>query len=220
MKNGSRSRRGLNAPVIALLPGSRKREVVSLLPVMLSGIESLADAYPGLRVVIPVAASLPEGLVAELTAASPLPVTIEKGSVYDVFRNADLAVVASGTATLQGALAGTPMVVVYKVSPVSYWLARLLIHVKSISLANIVADRPFIPELIQEDASSTRIREEVERLLRDESARASMKRELRCVARRLGTAGASLRAASIICRILDRRQTKDTIRILSHRVSG
>jgi lipid-A-disaccharide synthase len=111
-------------------------------------------------------------------------------------------VVASGTATLQVALAGTPMIIVYKLAPTTYWLARLLIHLKSVGLVNIVAGTPFIPELIQNDASPQRISEEVSRLLKDEAAREKMKHGLKGVVGRLGTAGASSRAAAVIDKFL------------------
>ncbi len=195
-------------PAIALLPGSRKREVLSLLPVMLSAMEQLQEAFPELRVLIPVASSLPEALIPELIADSSLPITLVKGTVYDVFFDADIAVVASGTATLQGALAGIPMIVVYKISWLSYTLAKYLIHVKAISLANIVADDPFIPELIQDDASAARIANEVQHLLKDKAASEKMKQNLSQVASRLGSAGASDRAAKIIFRVLDEQMQR------------
>jgi len=196
-------------PILALLPGSRKREVSVLLPLMLSGAERLARDFPGLQVLIPAAPSLPEALIAGLASASPLPVKILKGGVYEAFREADLALVASGTATLQGALAGTPMVVVYKVSWISYWIVRALIRVKAISLANIIADAPFIPELIQAEVTPSRIAGELARLLGDVGARESMRKGLREVAARLGQAGASERAARAVLRVRDDRRKKE-----------
>lgn len=200
--------RAARFPIIALLPGSRTREVMSLLPVMLAGVECLFDEYPDLQVLVPVASSLPEDLIPGMTRASRFPIQLVYGTVYDVFENADIAVVASGTATLQGALAAVPMVVVYKVSWISYILAKSLVRVKSISLANIVADEPFIPELIQKEVSPLRIAEELRRLLRDAHTREKMRQELRVVSGRLGTPGASDRAASIIFRVLHKTQAR------------
>ncbi len=192
-------------PVIALLPGSRKREVIVLLPIMLEAIGTLLEVFPLLQVLIPVAPSLPESMVYDLISSCSFPVKLIKGEVYDAFHASDIAVVASGTATLQGALAGTPMVVVYKVSWISYFLAKFLVNLESVSLVNIVADQPFIPELIQREATSSRISKEVRKLIEDKAARELMKRRLKSVADRLGTAGASVRAAAVICRLLDQR---------------
>lgn len=197
------------APTIALLPGSRKREVLSLLPAMLGALECMQEEFPGLKVLIPVASSLPTDLIPELTAVTSLPIKLVKGTVYDVFYHADVAVIASGTATLQGALANIPMVIVYKLSRISYILAKYLIHIKSMSLANIVADKPFITELVQKNVSATRIASEVRHLLKDKDAYKKMKQNLRQVAGRLGTAGAADRAAKIIYRVLDKQAQKE-----------
>ncbi len=190
-------------PTLALLPGSRKREVSVLLPLMLAGTERLVRDFPGLQILIPAAPSLPEDFISDLVASSPLPVKILKGGVYEAFSASDLALVASGTATLQGALAGTPMVVIYKISWISYWIARVLVQVKSMSLANIIADAPFIPELIQSEVTPIRIAQELTRLLKDDTAREAMRRELHTVAGRLGQAGASQRAAQAVLRVRD-----------------
>lgn len=187
---------------VGLLPGSRKREVTALLPTMLQGMARLAKEIPGLQLLIPVAASLPKGYISELTRSYSLPIRCVEGEVYDVLRASDVVVVASGTATLQAAIAGAPMIIVYKLASTTYWLARLLIHLKSVGLVNIVAGTPFIPELIQKEASPERISEEVRRLLYDGEAREKMKQGLKGVVGRLGTAGASGRAASIIDRFL------------------
>jgi lipid-A-disaccharide synthase len=188
---------------VGLLPGSRKREVIALLPAMLRGMELLAKEMPGLQLLIPVAPSLPEGLISELARSYSFPIRCVEGEVYDVLRASEVVVVASGTATLQAALAGTPMIIVYKLAPTTYWLARRLIHLKSVGLVNIVAGNPFIPELIQDDASPERICEAVLRLLKDAEAREKMKQGLKGVVGRLGTAGASNRAASVIDRFLE-----------------
>ena len=203
-------RKGLDpdGTTIGLLPGSRKREVLALLPTMLEAIDRLARTHPKIQVLIPVASSLPEGLVEALIASFSLPIRTVAGNAHEVFGASDVAVVASGTATLQGALAGTPMIVVYKVSWITYWLGRCLLHVKSIGLANIVAERPFIPELIQWEANPTRIAQELDRLLKNTPVREAMRRGLRKVAERLGSAGASDRAASVICRLLEQRRKK------------
>lgn len=187
---------------IALLPGSRSREVTSLLPVMLKGIERLAKRIEKVQVVISVAPTVAEGLIHRLCSTSPLRIGIAKGNVYPVFQASDAAVVASGTASLQGALSVTPMIIVYKVSWLTYGLARWLVKIKSIALVNIVAEQPCIPELIQGKVSADAICNEIERLIKDAGYREKMKLALRKVADRLGAAGASERAARAICRLL------------------
>ncbi|MFQ5949300.1 MAG: lipid-A-disaccharide synthase [Nitrospiria bacterium] len=217
LKRAYLAEKGLDpaAITIGLLPGSRRREVLALLPAMLRGMERLAKEFPGLQILIPVAPSLPSGLIHDLVRSCPLPIRWVEGEIYEVMRVSEVNVVASGTATLQGALAGTPMVIIYRLSWVSYQIARWLIRLKSVGLANIVAEAPFIPELIQKDASPFRISEEVGRLLKDKAAREKMRQGLKEVAGRLGTAGASDRAASVISRLMETAmQTKGNFRKL------
>lgn len=209
LKKAYLAEKGLDplAITVGLLPGSRKREILSHLPVMLQGMALLEKEFPGLQVLIPVASSLPHGLIEELVRSSPLPVRCVEGEVYEVMRASQAIVVVSGTATLQGALAGTPMVVIYKLSWVTYQVASRLIRVKSVGLANIVAEKPFIPELIQNDVTPDNIAKEIGRLLKDEVEYEKMRQGLKEVASRLGTAGASERAASVICRLLEKSMT-------------
>ncbi len=214
---------GLNpsGTTLALLPGSRKQEVAVLLPRMLAAAGQVAKetpALPPLQCLIPVAPSLSKEGMASWGAASPIPVAFVGGDptnatatgrplegagtadngIYDVLGAADVAVVASGTATLQTALAGVPMIVVYKLSWLTWALARLLIRVRSVGLVNIVAGTPCVPELIQMEASPARIGAEIKRLLLDADARAVMQRRLKDVATALGEAGTAHRAADAI----------------------
>lgn len=181
---------------VGILPGSRRREVLSLLPEMLRAMVSLSKKIPNLQVLIPVAPSLSKEWIAELARPYAIPIRCVEGDFQEVLRASEVVVVASGTATLQTALAGTPMVIVYKVSSLTFWIARRLVRLKSVGLVNIVAGAPVVPELIQEEASAERIQAEAGRLLKDEEARERMKQALKEVADRLGAAGASSRAAA------------------------
>ncbi len=192
------------AVTIGLLPGSRKREVLTLLPDMLQGVELLKQSFPNVQVLIPVAPTLPADLITELCRESSFPIRRVKGNVYPVLRAADVSVLASGTATLQGALAGEPIIIAYKVSKMTYIIGKCLINLKVIGLANIVAEKPFIPELIQNEVSPANICRELSRFISDETARDKMKQGLREVAHRLGKAGASERAAAVVFKWLDR----------------
>ncbi|MFY9270205.1 MAG: lipid-A-disaccharide synthase [Candidatus Manganitrophaceae bacterium] len=190
---------------VGLLPGSRRRELLTHLPAMLDAMVLLSKEIPGLQLLIPVAPSLPRTEVEALTRSVSVPVRCVEGEFQEVLRAADTIVVASGTATLQVALAGTPMVIVYRLSPLTYWIARRLIHLKSIGLVNIVAGRSVVPELIQEEAEPSKIRDEVARLLNDPPLREKMKQDLKEVVGRLGAAGASGRAAALVRGLLEKQ---------------
>lgn len=183
---------------VGILPGSRRGEVLSLLPEMLQAMVLLSKEFQSLQVLIPVAPSLSKEWIADLARPYSIPIRCVEGEFQEVLRAADVIAVASGSATLQAALAGTPMVIVYKLSPLTHWIARRLIHLNSIGLVNIVAGAPIVPELIQEEASAERIQAEVGRLLKDDRSSERMKQALKEVAERLGAAGASSRAATII----------------------
>ena len=185
-------------PTVALLPGSRRQEVLSLLPAMHTALSELAPDFPGLQVIVSVAPSLSVEWIESQRVASPVPTRCVSDPLYDILGASDVAVVASGTATLQVALARVPMVIVYKLSWMTYFLMRALIRVKTIGLVNIVAGTPCVPELLQSDVSPTRIGAEVRRFLSDPAARMETIRRLDQVAEALGTPGASARAAEAI----------------------
>lgn len=187
-----------SGPLLGLLPGSREREVRSLLPTMLQAAARLVGSHPGLRLVVAQAASIPNGLIEELSAGSGLEVRIVRDQPNEVMAAADLLLVASGTATLQAAVIGTPMVIVYRTSWLSYWLARMLIRINCIGLVNIVAGERFVTELIQHEATAGCLSEEADRLLSDEAALSRMRARLRAVRDSLGGSGASRRAAEAV----------------------
>jgi lipid-A-disaccharide synthase len=120
-----------------------------------------------------------------------------KGSVVDVFRQSTMVVAASGTVTLEAALYGTPMVVIYKVSPLSYWLGKRLIKVKHIGIVNLIAQKELLPELIQDNASPQTVAETVTTMIRDPKRLRQMEKELLGIRDLLGGAGASDRVAQI-----------------------
>jgi lipid-A-disaccharide synthase len=144
------------------------------------------------------ASSVSAGLVEELVAGAKVTVRIQPDQPSEVMAASDLLLVASGTATLQAAVIGTPMVLVYRVSWLTYWIARWLITVDCIGLVNIVAGRRIVPELIQRGATAECLAKEAARLLRDQSAYDEMRAALRVVREQLGEPGASRRAAKII----------------------
>ena len=185
-------------PVIGLLPGSREGEVRALLPIMLQAMAKLAGAHPGLQFVVAQAPSIRDGLIEELSAGIGMSVRVIRDQASEVMAAADLLLVASGTATLQAAVIGTPLVIMYRTSWLTYWIARWLIRVRWIGLVNIVAGRGIVPELIQEDATPGRLTEEATRLLVDRTSYDTMKAALHRVRGSLGEPGASRRAAAVV----------------------
>jgi lipid-A-disaccharide synthase len=143
---------GLDAqhPIVALLPGSRRQELRRLLPPMLAALQRVQQRLPSLQGVIPVAPTLTTEEVQHILRRYPVPVTVIAGQSHTALRAADVALVTSGTATLEAGLIGTPMVVVYKLHPVTAWLARRVVRIPYIGLVNIVAGRPMVPELLQQ----------------------------------------------------------------------
>lgn len=184
--------------VIGLLPGSREKEVRSLLPMMLEAAARLARKDAGVQFLVAQASSISTELIEELSAGTTVKVKTLPDQPNEVMAASDLLLVASGTATLQAAVIGTPMVLVYRASWLTYWLARWLITVNWIGLVNIVAGRRIIPELIQQEATAERLVEEARRLLQDQSAYSEMRAALHMVREQLGKPGASRRAAELI----------------------
>jgi lipid-A-disaccharide synthase len=190
--------------LVGLLPGSRDAEVRRHLPVLLGAASRIAARRPRARFVVPVAATIGVADVTAPVRASGLPIEVRPAEAYRVMAAADLLLVASGTATLEAACYGAPMVVLYKLSAVSHRVARLLVRgVSHISLPNIVAGREIVPELIQRDATPDGVASAALRLLEDEAARAAQRAALLEVRARLGEAGAGLRAARAVLRELD-----------------
>lgn len=186
---------------IGLLPGSRQKEVERLLPPLLEASRLLYQEIPELQFIIPLAPGISlKGLIKRPTPSFPLRVV--EGWTYDVMNLSELLVTASGTATLEGAILGKPMVIIYKLSRLSYWVGRLLIQVDHIGLVNLVAEKGIVPELIQEEANPKRIAEEAFRILKDPIYRQKMVELINGVRNRLGDSGASRRAARIVYSML------------------
>jgi lipid-A-disaccharide synthase len=186
-----------SGPVLGLLPGSRLDEVKNLLPVMVGAAENLARHYPDLRGVIPVAPTIPADLVRSMTDRTSVKIELSQDNIYKSMTHCDLAIVASGTATLEIAMMTIPMIIVYRVSALSFWIGKRIIKVPHISLVNLVAGAGIVPELIQKDATSQKISDEAHSILRGGRRRENMIQDLIRVRRTLGKGGASKRTASI-----------------------
>lgn len=191
-----------NGLLIGLLPGSRNEEIIRLLPTMVRVAEILSEQIPGVRFAIPVASSVDKALVETFVEGGAARFLILFDRLQDVLDEAALVITASGTVTLEAAIAGTPMIIVYKVSPLSYWLGKRLIRVKHIGLANLVAGRAIVTELIQHEASVEKIARQALQMLKDEKGLAEVRHQLLHVAQSLGAPGASQRAAKVAIRLL------------------
>lgn len=192
-----------DARVIGLLPGSRPGEVQAMLPLMLEAVRLLQRDCGPLRAVLAVAETVNEEDIKRLCVGAGLDVGLVTRDPNGVMAASDLILAASGTATLQAAIIGTPMVIVYKLPWIPYLLGRLLVRgVQSIGLANIVAGRAFIPELIQRQATPVRLAAEARRILEDSPYQEAMRAEMARVRTLLGTPGASARAAAVVLRQL------------------
>ena len=189
--------------IVGLLPGSRIHEVRRLLPPLLRAAELLKKEIPALQFVIPQAPGIPGEAFSDGMKDASVSAKIVEGYAYDVMNLSDLLVIASGTATLEGAILGKPMVIVYKVSTLSYWIGRALIHVDHIGLVNLVGGERIAPELIQKDANPGRIAEEALRILNDPVLYRRMSDSMGRVRQSLGEPGATGRAARIACKLLE-----------------
>jgi lipid-A-disaccharide synthase len=202
-----RERAGLHRdrPVVALLPGSRRSEVARLLPVMLGAARLLRGRRPDLQFLLPLAPDLRrewvEGIVGDSGATG---VRLHQGDFPQILRVCATGVVASGTASLEAAVVGLPMVVVYRMGPLSYLVGPLLVRVEHIALPNLVAGRRVVPELVQGECTPRAVAERVGRFLDHPEAAARVRAELAQVRQRLGGPGVFERAAEAVLAELER----------------
>jgi lipid-A-disaccharide synthase len=180
---------------VALLPGSRLSEVESLLPAMLGAVGLLSKEL-AVEARIVQAPSIPRQVLEEAVRRSGLPVPIEAADRFATIARSHVALCASGTATLEVGLLGTPLVMVYRLESWTYRLARLLVRLPYVALVNLVLGEKAVPELIQDEARPERIAEEAARLLTDARARGAQRERLARLRERLGAGGASARAAA------------------------
>jgi len=185
-------------PVLALLPGSRRNEVRAILPPLAAAAALVRAQLPDVDVIVPRAPYVSDALLAPLASLPGRPAVIVDGRADDVLAAADVALVASGTATVQAALHDCPMVVVYRLSPVTYRIGRPFVRVNTFAMVNLVAGRAVVPERIQDDFVPERVAADALALLTNAAAAAEMRDALRDVRTRLGGPGASRRAADAV----------------------
>lgn len=187
--------------LVGLLPGSRRREVRKIFPVMLAAAQRMKAAQPDLRFEAAAASEGMRTLMRETPGAGLCAIGLKNS--HDLMQRAAAGMVASGTATLEATFFRLPYVLVYRVAALTYLLARLLVRVKWIGIANIIAGRGIVREFIQHDAAPEPIARAVLQLVNDPAARDSLVRELDAVIAQLGEPGASRRAAAAVLEELD-----------------
>ena len=185
----------LDDPVVGLLPGSRAQEVENLYLQMVEAVELMKKELPDLQTVTGISPTLNENIYSSIEAGKDL---IHSNDIYDVMQHSAVLFVASGTATLESACLGTPMIIVYKVSPISWFLGKLLVKLKNIGLVNIVAGEKIVPEILQSEVTATRLASEGLSLLGDKTLMEDTRKKLLMVKESLGKTGASQRAAELI----------------------
>ncbi|HEY6549507.1 MAG TPA: lipid-A-disaccharide synthase, partial [Vicinamibacteria bacterium] len=183
-------------PVVALLPGSRRAEIAHNLPPLAASLPLFQARRPDLQFLVARAPGLPDRLF-DVPLAGRNERVVE-GRSHAVVGSAALALVATGTATVETALLGTPMIVVYRLSALTYFLGRPFVNVPHYAMPNLVADRRIVPEVIQSDFTPDRVAAEGLRLLEDPEEAEKMRRELALVRLKLGAPGASRRAAEVV----------------------
>ena len=163
-----------DSPIVAVLPGSRLKEVSRNLPTMLQGLALIRKQVPELRILIPVASTIPNKMIEDIVGESKVEAQVVDGQAIEVVRASDAALVCSGTSTLQTALLARPMVVVYRVSWLTYAILKRLVKVAHIALVNLIAGRRLVPELIQESFTPARIEQELLPMLNDQALRSEL----------------------------------------------
>ena len=198
---------------LALLPGSRGSEIERHLPIMLAAAKIIKEAIPEVQFLLPLASTTPRGLVEGMigevwgegaSGRRPLPplLKIITGQAYAALKAAHLAVVASGTVTVESALAGTPTVIIYRLAPLTFQVAKLLIRVEHIGMANLLAGEGLFPELIQDNFSAEALARELLRWIKEPQRLGDLRQGLARVVERLGPPGASERAARVALELI------------------
>jgi lipid-A-disaccharide synthase len=190
--------------LVGLFPGSREREVASLFPMMMETVRELDRMKPGLSFEVPAATVVLEGEIRRLLEEAGMAdrVRVTKGGSHGLMQRAGCAVIASGTATLEAAYYGLPYCLVYRVAPLTYVMAKLLVKIRRIGIVNILAEKDVVREYVQEEAREENVSRELMRLLDSEDAREAMRREMAEAVALLGGPGAHDRAADAVARWL------------------
>ena len=193
---------------IGLFPGSRIKEINLLLPDMIKSAKLLKERFSDLQFLLPLASSVDRELVDEKIAGTGVAITVVAGKNYDVMQCCDAIIAASGTVTMEIALFGVPMVIVYRTSPFTFAIGSRLVKVDHVGICNIVAGERIVPELLQNDAEPLKIADELSRMLVDSQYAEGIRRKLHRVRSLLGDSGASERVARLAMEIMEQGTVK------------
>ncbi len=188
---------------IGLFPGSRKQEIRNMFPVILRAAAMLTKSIPDAQFILPLASSLEREDVDSYLASAGIDVTVVETMGYDVMQVCDAAITVSGTVTLELAIIGVPMVIIYKMAPLTYALAKRLVKVEHIGICNIVAGERVVKELLQHDAEPEKIAAEIERIIKDPKYARSIKNKYKIVREKLGSGGCSEKVAATALEMLN-----------------
>lgn len=184
--------------VVSLLPGSRRNEVLKHFPILVEAANRLIKERDDVQFVLPLAPTVQKAEIAHYLETSDASIRIVENDTYNVVGNSDFAVVASGTATLETAVLGTPMILYYEVAPITYFLGKYILKIGMIGLPNIVAGKEVVPELVQKESHPEMISEKLQYYLSNDQAYQTMRDDLTDVKRKLGESGAYEKTAEFI----------------------
>ena len=204
----------MSAPTIAILPGSRPNEVSRILPVLVAAGRRIRSAVAGAQFVIARAPSLDDHLFDVVKARDLSPAVVVAGDTDAVLASADVALTASGTATVQTAIHDTPMVIVYRLSPLTYCLGRRFVKLDTFGMVNLIAGERIVPELIQDAFTPAAVADEAVSMLTDGTRARRVSEDLARVRERLGGAGASRRAAEAILKVISTMRTVTVLLVM------
>jgi lipid-A-disaccharide synthase len=193
-----------DAPIIGLVAGSRANEIKRLLPVMLKAAERLKIDFPTAQFILPQADSLSDELIQRYLNRANVSVTVIKNQPYDVMQSCDAIMTCSGTATLEIALLGIPMVICYRLNSLTYWLGKQLVKTRFIGLPNIVFGEAIVKELIQDAATAENLATEIQRLLTNSEAAQNCRADLEIVREKLGQGGGIQNMTALVLEMLQR----------------
>ena len=195
--------------VVGLFPGSRRSELKNLFATIIDSARLLRERYPDIQLVLPLAPSFRREELESLLKAAALHVTIVEGLTYDVMQLCAAVISVSGTVTLELALMAVPMVIIYRVSELTYQIGRRLVRIEHAGICNIVAGERVVMELIQGEAQPPAIAAEISRILDDSGYRTQIRAKLAGVRAKLGSGGCSARLAEVAVTMLERREGEE-----------
>ncbi len=191
-----------NHPIVGLLPGSRRNEIMRLLPEMIKAAEIIQKTVPDIQFILPQADSVDDELLQSILQTAAVKLQVVKHQPYDVIQCCDAVMTSSGTVTIEIALLTVPMVITYKLSPITYWLGKLLVKTPFIGLPNIVAGRKIVQEFIQHEAQAENLALEINRILTNTDYAGEMRKNLKEVKTTLGSGGGSKKMAELAAKML------------------